>query len=458
MKRIVHSHRNYLLILTILISTFLFSACQPTPKEPVIAKKDALEQSIDTLSEQQEAFDPPDTWQDEIIQPATGNKVIIDANVVCPAFESLDILHIRPKNSTQQEVDAVIDLFSPESTLYNGEYQETRSELEERIIETQQIMAMTQKERDEVYGGTDEDLQQQLDDLKKRYAAAPEEAIKTEVPSLLTTDKDGYEILETYVDNGGSDDILFYVSNSVGELSASALLQVRLRDESAGGTLLPYTGTPEEIAQALFNVIGIKGAQLYKSSQAFASNNSDKMNTRLFYETTYKGLPIRAVCSLIEETERQYVAAVWVPEDIYVDVSENGLTSLFWSGHAEFVETVKENVVMLPMEDVMSSFNTCIFLQPIWGYGQNKDETATPDTYYITSIELCMTAVPQKDLRNEYFLIPAWNFYGYKDYTVPEEFIGYSEEKLHDMGFPNPDDLTQCLMTLSAIDGTLLHR
>ena len=448
-------------VAVLMLAACTLTACQPTPDKEIISQKDALEQSVESMPQQEETFVAPETWKDEIMQSATDNKVVVNASVVCPDYQSANIYNIRPRNFTQQEVDEFIEYFVGDAALYNGEYQETKDILEAQILEMQQVLTMSKEEIDAAFGYTEEELQQQLEDLQARYAAAPEEESKTIVTSKLTNDKDGFELLDVYADNGGSDDALIEVFNLVGESSNSASFSIRLRDESAGGTLLSYSGEPEEVAQAVLSDMGINNVHFVRSAQAAASNDpgNDETVTRLFYELTINGLPLRQTCSLIEEDEREYAAALWRTDTISFDVSENGLTSFSWRQHGEITETVKENAALLPFEQIMQKFEEYIFLQPIWGYEQEAEKQQPESyTYNISSIELCMAAVPQKDAQGQYLLVPAWNFYGYMEYTIPEEFSGYSEKFMHEMGLIEPEQRTDCFMTLSAVDGTLLHR
>ena len=444
----------YLVIFSIML--FSFTACQPTPEVPVIIHKDALEQSIDSMPQQEEEFSAPESWQGEIVQDSTGNTVTVDADVVCPQFDSLDIMKVRPKNFTQEEVDAFIQYFVSDAALYNGEFVETKDSLDERIIELQQIKAMSPEEREAVCGYTVEELQQMLEELQTKYEAAPDEAPVAAVSSELTTDEDGFELLDVYAYNGGDDDVLIEVFN-LAEESRSASFNIRLRDQSAGGKLLSYSGAPEEIAEEILKDFDLDGIRLERVSQAAASNEpgNNKTVTRLFYETTLKDIPIRSACSLIDEDQREYAASMLRPDSISFDVGDNGLTSFSWRQHSEIGETVKENVAILPFEDIMKKFEEYIFIQPIWTYGEHEKVTE-PDKFVINSIELCMVAVPQKDAQGDYLLVPAWNFYGYKDYIIPEEFVDYSEEQLTAMGILEPN-IKHSIMTISAVDGSLLH-
>lgn len=454
---------KYILLSILIVISICLAACQPTPEEPIIVQKDALEKSFDSMEQQnttqplleptiqEQKYTVPDMWQDEITQSSTGNKVIIEAEVICPEFDSIDILSITPKNFTQQEVDDLVEYFVGDATLYNGEYQDTKEILEERIIETQSIMAMTQERRDAEFGGlTKEELQRELEKLQARYAAAPDKVVQTAVTTELIIDKFGYEVLNAYADCGGSDDMLIEVFN-LAEESSSASFHIRLRDQSGEGEIGTFDGEPEEVAQAVLNDLGLKDAQLREVMKAAASNDPDnrKMNTRLRYGRSIDGIPIRAVCPLIGESEIEYAAPNWHAETISFDVSEKGLTSVYWSHYAKIESVVKENVALEPLEEIMSQFEQYIFMQPIWG--QWQEENAEPFTYSITSIELCMVAVPQKNIQGKYLLVPAWNFYGRMDYTMPDN-------ETHNSFYQEITNRSHCLMTLSAIDGTLLHR
>jgi len=436
------------LIAILLAVTCFTTACQPTPEEPVIAKKGALEQSIESLPVQSESYHPPEVWQEELTDDATSYTVKVDAVISCPTYEGVDIMKIHPKNFTQDEVDSLVNYFVGDQTLYNGTFIETKKDVEDKIVDTQWLMTLTQERRDAEFGGlTDEDLKQQLEDLQERFDKAPEKVEQETVSTTLTKDKDGYEVLETYVDNGGSDDVLIDVYN-LAEETNHASFHIRVRDASAGGSFLPYESAPEQVAENILNGLQLNNARLRQSSLAAASNdpNNRKKVTRLFYELCINGIPVRTICSFIDETEREYAPPMWRSDLIVIDVGESGPTGFSWDGHGEISETVQEDVALLPFEDIQEEFRKKIFIHSIWPTSDQIKQSAEIYPLVITGIDLCMVAVPQNNALGEYLLTPAWNFYGYMDYP---DIFGMNEDT---------SDRRSSLMTISAVDGSLLHR
>lgn len=432
---------------TILLSFFVLVACQPTPDKPVIAQKDALEQSIESMGQQKEPYSIPKTWQREYVSE-TDQKITVDAAVVCPEAGVYNIHEIIPKNFTQQEIDTLINYFVGDAALYDGEYQETKADLEDKILETKRLMAMTPEELDAVIGGyTKKDLQKDIDDLEARYAKAPEKATVNQVTSELKTDKDGFELLNVYAGDGGDDDVLIEVFDLVGEKSNSASFSIRLRDASAGGKILPLSGRSEDTARAVLQGLGIDSVRLLRSGPVVLSNDPDnrKTATRYFYERYIDGLPLRGVCNSIDMNEPKYTASPLRPESVGIDVGDNGVTSFYWSEHNEITGIEKQNLALMPFEQIMDKFGQSIFLQPMWAEMKESSYEIHP---VITSIELCMAAIPKKDEPGKYLLVPAWSFYGHFEYSGLPEYM--QEEPSTDM--------KNSLLTLSAVDGTMLHR
>lgn len=430
-----------------IISIIVLTACQPTPDEPVIAQKDALEQSIESMGQREEPYSFTKTWQRDYVS-AADRKITVAAGVVCPEAGNYSIYSIIPKNFTQQEVDAIIDYFVGNAALYNGEYQETKADLEERILETRRLMAMTPKELDAVMSGcTKEDLQRQLDDLEARYDKAPEKTTANAATSGLKTDEEGYELLNVYAGNGGRDDVLIEVFNLVSEKSNSTSFSIRMRDASAGGKILPLSGGRDETARAVLRGLGIDSVQVLRSGPVVLGNDPDnrKTATRYFYERYIDGLPVRGVCSAIDTDAPKYSASPLRPESVSVDVGDNGVTSFYWSEHNEITGIEKRNVALMPFEEIMDKFEEYIFLQPMWADMERSQCEVHP---VITSIELCMAAIPKKDEPGKYLLVPAWNFYGRFEYSGTPEFL--DEEP--------PSDMKNSMLTLSAVDGAMLHR
>ncbi len=440
------------LLAAVLLFTCFTTACQPVAVDKITAPNDASEQPAVTTPDN---LTTAGTYKDEIVQPGTGNTVIIDAQVTSPDIDSIDIMSYKPKNFTMDEINNLIKYFVGDAQLYDGEYQDTKADLESRIAETQQIIAMTQEERDAVMGGmTYEEAQRQLKDLQARYEKATDDFPKIPITTSLKSDKDG-EYLEAYVDNGGSDDAIISVFNP-----GDGNFIIRLRDAAAGGRLLNYSGSPEEVAQKVLDGLNISGAHLYRNSQAAASNDpgNRKKVTRLFYDLTLNGLPIGGgpVTGNVIEYERSVShqgpvsIGVGEPETIGIDVGENGLTCVSWSRHSEIGEPVKKNVALLPFEDIMRQFEENIFLQPFWTYSQGSE----PSEYCITDIKLCLASVPRMDGSGGNMLLPVWNFYGSP--SDPLQDSGNSNQKIAGMFVMRLVQKSNCVLTLSAVDGALL--
>lgn len=449
-KHVMNIIKHSVAVMLILVTAIFTAACQPTPAKPLVAQKDTVEKAVETLPSQTQAYMPPQTWNEVLTDDATGYTVTIDAAVIYPAYDHFNIYNIRPKNFTQEEVDTLVNYFAGDQAMYNGEYIETKQDVEDKIIDTKHLLTLPQKDRDDLFGGiTEDELQQQLKDLQERYEKAPEKAEKQTVSTALTKDKDGYEVLETYADKGGNDDTLFYVAN-LAEESSSATFQARIRDASKGGCLFALKGTPEQMAQQILNDLHINNARLVNSGPAAASNDPSVRITvtRYDYELTVDELPVRNICLFAAPDNMEYAAPLMRADTISIDIGDNGPTNFYWSGHAKITGTVKENVSLMPFETIFETFRQNIFLSTIWPAADMIKEGVTAYPFVITHIDLCMAAVPQKDALGEYLLLPVWNFYGYQDYPDNEMAMMMGE----------PSDNTSVLMTVSAVDGTMLHR
>lgn len=449
-KHTMNPIKHSVAVMLILVTAIFTVACQPTPVKPVVAQKDTVEKAVETLPSQTQGCTPPQTWNEVLTDDATGYTVTIDAAIIYPAYDHFNIYNIRPKNFTQEEVDALVNYFAGGETLYNGEYVQTKQDVEDKIINVKHLMSLSQKDRDDLHGGiTEDELQQQLKDLQQQFEKAPETVDKKTVSTALTKDKDGYEVLETYADKGGNDDTLFYVAN-LAEESSSATFQARIREASKGGCLFPSEGTPEQTAQKILKDLNIEHAQLIRSGPAAASNNPSvrKTVTRYDYELTVDELPLRNICLFTAPDNMEYAAPLMRADTIGIDIGDNGPTNFYWSGHAKITGTVKENVSLMPFETIFETFRQNIFLSTLWPAADMIKEGVTAYPFVITHIDLCMAAVPQKDALGEYLLVPVWNFYGYQDYPDNEiaMMMGQQSERMN------------VLMTVSAVDGTMLHR
>ena len=381
--------------------------CQATPDKEVVVGKDDVEQAIVNAPEQENdaVYTAPSEWSDELTQDSTGNKVHVAAEVVCPVASGVKVTeHAHALNFSQQEIDDVIDFFFGDNTLYNGESQQAKGDIGYQILETKRVMTLSQEERDAKYGGvTMEELQSRLEELENRYAAAPEKADRSEVTSELSLADDGSEGLEAQAQSktGYAAEISAINANQTGN---GGNIHISIIDQSSDAALVD--GDYETAISQTLAHFGLSDMILTRSGEVI-DNDGMAVGTRYYYTQAIGGLPIRSKCHLAEELIDEYAPAVWGGVSALFDVKNGRVIGFFWANYGSVGDTVKENVVLLPFEEIQGKVAEYIFRQPIFNAeGQS-------DPYRITKAELCMVAIAEKDAPGQSTFTPAWNFYGF---------------------------------------------
>ena len=93
----------------------------------------------------------------------------------------------------------------------------------------------------------------------------------------------------------------------------------------------------------------------------------------------------------------RFAAPLWGADLIGIDIGDNGPTEFYWLGNGEITGTAKENIALMPLEDIAETFKENIFLSAIWPTADMIKQGAAIYPFLITHIDLRMAVVPQQD-------------------------------------------------------------
>jgi|GEM_PF-1813381 len=198
MEHMVQSHRYYLPILIILISTFLFSACQPTPEEPPVVHR---EEDIPKEAIMETATPPPEVKN--VIEPAAYSvkehwtetvekndflSIEVDADILMPEASAYPVERLERVVLTQEKVNELIAYFTePGTKFYTGEYVKLKSEYEEDLVN---LKLNLQKVLDGGDGETPDAIRSYIKETERKLAQAPESHTYTYVEPVFTFETD----------------------------------------------------------------------------------------------------------------------------------------------------------------------------------------------------------------------------------------------------------------------------
>jgi hypothetical protein len=151
----------------------------------------------------------------------------------------------------------------------------------------------------------------------------------------------------------------------------------------------------------------------------------------------------------------QIYGSVWMPECVTVVVSDNGVQSVVYSSNPSNAEIVENSAKIISFEEVIDRFSKQVELSGVWGMFQ-YDEDIVERRINIDKIELGGMRIISKDNTDEYLYIPVWSFFG----SVTEKWAegtGDTNQLNENNEFTN-DDLAQCILTINAIDGSVINR
>ncbi len=456
------------LIYTVLVIMLIMTACRSTPEEPIVIDKgdDNMDfvqsNSISTSISSQY----PSSWTEKIQNNEGSDFIDINATVKFPAINSIPIICVKPHAFSQGEVENLVQYFSQGKPLYSTDETMTKSDIEMHVIELRGILEEAKDGNEDL--GTPEEIQKQIDSLEEQYENAPETRNNTIVDSTLKIQPGtSREVLDVAIDisngeyarislincNESNYNTVFTYQN--GQLYKPVEELYGKDAEGLNTTLIKAT----QEAEAMLKNLGIVEYEAVSIETGAKQLNSDSLDLEqqgyiikyrlkkndlmyLFCEgRDYTGITIDEKTGFyVYESTREIVeefAPTWSISEISINIDDSGVTFFNWNNPVEIVESISDNVGLLPFNEVQRIFTQ----QMKSAYIYNSNGLL----YHVDKIELGLAATAHKDNIGQFLMVPVWIFYGYcEDTNMPD---AYQEAKTK--GYTS-------ILVLNAVNGSII--
>ncbi len=438
------------LAIVLLLSAVLLTACQPTPEKPVVAQRAEIEEKIEATVAPVEKYNAPKTWTDKVDMKGSPVEVIINAAVHVPDVDSFPIYKAEKASFTQNMIDSLMDEFVQGRNVFFIDYQETKAELEDHLVEAKRGQLI-----DGEYVMT-EDAKAAIEDLQKRIDEAPETVDRSEqymTDFTLKEDGSGFHGTVELGDKGfGS------VSASANEFSftngwypAPESQLVQQFGKGVEGDMKISEDEAIKAAQSCLEKFGIDYVvpaiiekALFYPMKSLNANAGEVDAVSKGYLIEY----VRHVNKVVTEPykpqghhtgEEFTYTAPWTPESIKIYVDEDGNVQHFeWRNPLKLTDLVSENAPLMDFDDMKEKikeqlFYTCSFFK---GYEDMSVE--------VDDIDLKMALISVKNHPEEAMYVPAW----YISY-VRKLPVNYTD----DFGNHITEQEDDAYIVLDAVDG-----
>jgi uncharacterized protein (DUF2164 family) len=449
----------------------LIAACQPTPdKEAVINKGDIdLQEKIQKTAEPFEAAKQTENLEKKWTYEKdydSGNRLIVDAVMYNTDADKLPVLSVAPKlfESGEQQ-RKITGVFCPDSDakIYDQGDKATKQQLEQAIMDVRNEIFNVENNLPP-YPGADpipeENKEHYIEGLKDAIAYyeqqlpdAPDESELKEASYQL--DDKGSSFQSNMI--AEMDDAVIYIDFVNWDIGSDFWLKSSLFNEQNVGTyarnVLPaFLEDDTEFLKARTKAEQYV-AEMGIDYMSVSSVSKGERSYSFYYTRTYNGLQETYVGGFIGTTTTavDYGPAIflWDPEYLYMEIQDGRAVKVEWHNSTEITNVDNENVQTKPWEEIQEIFKTqmdyLLTPEPI-SKGNQSSVFFEETEVHINSIELGLTKILMKDSKDDYKLIPTWNFMGHETGALfpAEEGIIYGAVK--------------CFITINAIDGTIIDR
>lgn len=501
MKKIRH------IALACAVAAGMFSACQKTPENPIVAQKD-LERMLIKAQETTKPAQPPETprdvspfylrlnapetYQAEISAESHLLAITVDAAVMLPMADALPAVRVIPAQFSQAQVTALFQALCGDIPMYDtGRAGLSRAELDENILLWQRHAAGDS-------GWARDKSKDMLEYLTAERALEPENIEETRSSGTLremvfsfgAPDIGRYMGIRA-VENPlefGSKGRVFEVRNDMHvmdwsnenidwgeELGAS----VGFRNPNAKGdvpsgeshqeyyvliadeTAVPHeareslTITPMEARKqvdALLDTVesGLKSNAIYLVERVTDQEDGKPVlpNTYRYFVTCGRligGIACRTVAEAEANNAKNLssMAPSWFYERVECEITDKGIYRFNWLAPMEVTEIVVSDAALLSFAEIEDIFQR---MMPIVNAPSPNDEELVKKTILVDRIALELQRVTEQDAIEGGIVIPVWNFYGTVDHA-------YEDRREMD---EQPWQLPRSLLAINAIDGTVI--
>jgi len=488
--------RTKILLGMVLILALIMAACQPMPENEIIVEKDIdrmvssaieVEDTNDTLPQTlAQKLNVPSDLKEKFVSQNGKTEFMIDANIILPPSDSVPIIRVKKHMFTQKEADLMIGLFLGNDPLYTIQNSMTKGQIEEKLIEYYGMRdGSIPINVDGEDSSNDERLNEIIDSYEKALLAATDTSVLVLASRELETPKgannSSAQLIEGVAKQDDTD-VYFSIRNSypLPNIVRAVYIKAKTVDGMIFNNTAPYyeLSDPESpripenfvltkddalgAANCALETLGIKdmvcsmmsyvvmpdNAQLSGlmwPGKTFRSENAEsfKWAYKFQYTRSYGGVPI----TITKDdgtgvTDEEQYAEPWEYEKLELIVDETGVISFLYRSPYEVVESVTENVKLLPFQDIQSVLSTMLPANYAWIDESGDIVSAVVN---ISVIQFGLARITEPNVRDQGLLVPVWDFFGSISIT-------------NDKGDVHLFTKYDSLLTINAIDGSTIDR
>lgn len=438
--------KRLILILLAAIMALSLAACQETPEEVIVVKKDA-ERMIESAESNEQGFtysqlELPETSSFSYAAKDGRFTVEGDAFLQAPDTGAISAYTVKKGVFTQDMADRLMAVLLKGSTLYERQLSDGA------IASLEEKLAILKKEKAD---GTDaaqyadgHNIDTAIAELEARIAGAKDRGER--IPASTTFKRDGefgYEYIEGTATVDGRE-CFFEIKNwTEGESQIYACL---LADGI--GSLSVYTYDPSvsvgvdkeaavSQADAVVEALGLNDMAAVVCEKA---KNGDKTAWHIIYTRNYDGVDTTYTTKSGDEAaEGSAYSVPWGYEQLQMLIDERGILGFKWENPYADVEKTIEDCRLIPFEQVMGIFEKMIAV----------DNAVFSDSFIdisVDRIKLGMMRVRSQDDNEKGMVVPVWDFFG-----------SYAQAVDRDSAMPM-NQKYDSFLTINAIDGTIIDR
>lgn len=412
-----------------LLTAFVFTACQPTPEEPAVVNKaeGKLEQTIQSAPAPVKRITEETVWQEQYDIP--GLRCGINAQITLPEANTFPVYKVKQREFDAELADRIIKYFTAGATGVR-ETSDTKEELEQQLVQAKRGTYM-----EDDNGARWEPYEGQEDDIKKL-----EEQIANAVPETFNDVPGDTISLPVYSTYRMADEKRLYVNAKPAYISIYSekfgitQMESWLKDGGAipgepPGTTIDVNISEEEASEAVNKV----AADLGLNNFGIALTEKARIVSDYTAEIVSKGWEITLtrndggsipvsfdsvqMSGLLDFSTEDFVER-WRPETILIYVDEKGVRGFYWNNPLEVTDTMNENVSLMPFDDIKKKIKDYIK----FGYANSVESGWVNGECNISvdKIVLANVLVPIKDDLEHQMFSPTWLVY----YTFYVDYEG----------------------------------
>ena len=444
-------------VLCIMTTMCFMAACQPTPDKDVVIGRDNAEKIIFDSKNKEVMpydYDIPSEIKERFSIFKGRFDVVVDAPVDMPSIKEFPVAKVKAMKFDKETADRIIDYFAGDCQLV-APHVLTKQDYDEWIVE---------EKRGRLEDGeyiVDEQTQQSVAELEKKRDEAPEEDTYAPITGYTM---DGTCLKARIIKNGETVGTVYANESLISFTSPMRYRPFTVYINNPATGLDERTDADYHIkmtvdearrkAEELLSSFGISGFEVKETTDIYYYEDDltdiefggySMVFMRSFggmmplYTTYYSGSP---------EDSYEYCPPVKT-ESIEINIDEYGKVQRFsWQHPIEIVETITDNVELLPFEEIMQRLREFARQHWAWLYNESKipasanNESETPapvsesvspdstvqnniDVIKINNIALNLSYIPLKNSAEEFMYAPCWVFeYEHltgSDATDPEE-------------------------------------